>query len=271
MARIIFIGALPFAFFNGMRSVLDAFFHTPRNGVNLIKAFGLLLLGSAVHLIVPTPWYTMGVVTVLAMYYLGWLTWRDVGFVRSELRRMAARPGSQLRLVVLIPDKEDGNTYTASRSQAKAFALNGCEVTLFHLEHRSSLTKLFKARRTFKRLLHTRRPDAVHVHFGSVAALFTVLVSSVPVVITFMGDDLDRHAVPGFVRARVGGLFSQVAAFFASGIICDGEEVRDRLWWRQGDAVVLPLGPDGKGSDLATLEFLRGVALHRNDVSEPVS
>lgn len=262
MARIIFMGALPFGFFNGMRSVLDAYFHTPRNGVNLVKAFSLLLLGSAVHLLIPTPWYTMGVVTVLAMYYLGWLTWRDVGFVRSELRRMAVRPENQLRLVVLIPDAVDGSTYAASKSQAKALALHGCEVSLFHLEHRSSLAKLFKARRAFKRLLHAQRPDAVHVHFGSVAALFTVLVSSVPVVVTFMGDDLDRSDIPGPVRARVGGLFSQVAAFFASGIICNSQAARERLWWRQGDAVVLPLGEDGLGNSEATLAYLKKVAFH---------
>jgi hypothetical protein len=60
MARIIYIGALPFAFFNGMRSVLDAYFHTPRNGVNLMVAFGLLLLGRKLStLLLPrrgTPW-----------------------------------------------------------------------------------------------------------------------------------------------------------------------------------------------------------------------
>ncbi|MBP8822896.1 MAG: glycosyltransferase [Flavobacteriales bacterium] len=263
MARIIFIGALPFAFFNGMRSVLDAYFQTPRNGVNLVKAFGVLLVGSAVHLLVPTPLYTMGVVTVLAMFYLGWLTWRDVGFVRSELRRMANRPPSQLRLVVLIPDRADGSTYAASKTQAQAFALNGCDVTLFHLENRRSLIKLFSARRAFKRLLHQTRPDAVHVHFGSVAALFTVLVSSVPVVITFMGDDLDRSNVPGLAKPWMGGLFSQIAAFFASGIICPSEAVREHLWWRQGEAVVLPFGPEGTANSGETLAYVREVALHR--------
>lgn len=271
MSRIIFIGALPFAFFNGMRSVLDAYFHTPRNGMNLVKAFGLLLLGSAVHLLVPTPWYTMGVVLVLAMFYLGWLTWRDVGFVCSELRRMATVGARHLRLVVLIPDRADGSTYTASKAQAQAFTRNGCEVTLFHLESRSSLIKLLSARRAFKRLLHRQRPDAVHVHYGSVAALFTVLVSSVPVVITFMGDDLDRSKVRGIAKPWMGGLFSQMAAFFASGIICSDESVRDHLWWRQGEAVVLPFGGDGSDHAPETLDFLREVAFHRNGTPDPVS
>lgn len=268
MARLIFLGALPFAFFNGMRSVLDAYFHTPRNGMNLMAAFGLLLLGSIIHLAVPTPWYTMGVVLVLAMCWLGWATWRDVRYVRSELRRLAARRADQLRLVVLIPDHADGITFTASKQQARAFALNGCEVTLFHLENRSSIARLWSARRRFKKLLREQRPDVVHVHFGSVAALFGVLVSTVPVVVTFMGDDLDRKQVPGIARPWVGGLFSQVAAFFASGIICSDEGVREHLWWRQGEAAVLPLGPDGAGSTAETLGYLREVALHKNMEAE---
>ncbi len=267
MSRIIFIGALPFAFFNGMRSVLDAYFHTPRNGVNLMAAFGVLLLGSAFHLAVPTPWYTMGVVLVLAMCWLGAATWRDVAFVRSELLRLAGREHQGLRMVVVIPDREGGAVYADSKEQARALAANGCEVELFHLESRTSFLRLWRARKAFKRMLHQHRPDVVQVHFGSVAALFTVLLSNVPVVVTFMGDDLDRHAVPGLLRARAGGLFSQVAAFFASGIICTDEEVKGHLWWRQGDAVVVPLG--GGGAGLAgTLAYVRKVAMHRT-VAEP--
>src|SRR5690606_22920520 len=125
MSRIIFLGALPFAYFTGMRSVLDAYFHTPRNGVNLLKAFGVLLLGSAVHLAVPTPWYTMGVVTVLAMCCLGWFTWRDVRFVRSELRRLSVRTGSGISMVVVIPDTTAGSAYASAKSQASAFAQEG--------------------------------------------------------------------------------------------------------------------------------------------------
>ena len=267
MSRIIFIGALPFAFFNGMRSVLDAYFHTPRNGVNLLKAFGVLLAGSAFHLAVPTPWYTMGIVTALSMYFLGWLTWRDVRYVRSELLRLGARGPGQLRLVVLIPDRADGDAYAASRAQASSFALSGCEVSLFHLVDRSSVLKLWKARRQFKKLLHEQRPDA-EVHFGSVAALFAVLISTAPVVVTFRGDDLDRSGVRGIAKPWVGGLFSQVAAFFAAGIICPSVAVREHLWWRQGEALVLPLGEDGNANTSETLAYVREVAFHR-DV-EPV-
>ncbi len=263
MARLIFLGALPFAFFNGMRSVLDAYFHTPRNGVNLVMAFALLTLGSIFHLLVKTPWYTMGVVMVLSLAWLGWATWRDVRFVVSELDRLAARGTGDLHVMVVIPDEEEGPTYTASKAQARAFMQAGTHVTFFHLTDRSSLIALWRSRRRLRKLLRERRPDVVQVHFGSVAALFTVLVSSVPVVVTFMGDDLDRRTVPGFARARVGGLFSQLAAFFASGLICTDTDVRGHLWWRTSDAVVLPLGGDGTTHARETLEHLRSVALHR--------
>lgn len=271
MSRLIFIGALPFAFFNGMRSVLDAYFHTPRNGVNLVMAFAVLLVGSMLHLLIHTPRYTMGIVLVLSMFYLGWATWRDVRFVRSELLRLATREAHQLSVLVVIPDKAEGSTFAASKAQARAFGSEGAEVCLFHLENRSSIRKLLRSRRRMKRLILERRPDVVHVHFGSVAALFAVLVSSVPVVVTFMGEDLDRSGIRGIARPWVGGLFSQLAAFFAAGIICSDESVREYLWWRQSEAVVLPLGGDGSESINETIAHLRNVGLHRDSVLDRVN
>ncbi|MFT3885370.1 MAG: glycosyltransferase [Flavobacteriales bacterium] len=268
MARITFLGALPFAFFNGMRSVLDAYYRTPRNGVNLVVSFLLLLAGSIVHLFIRTPWYTMGVVLVLALTYLGWATWRDVRHVVSELDRLAERGADELNVLVVIPDEEDGQTYAASKAQARAFVQEGARLTFFHLTSRTSPLRLLRARRRLKKLLEQRRPDVVHVHFGSVAALFTVLSSPVPVVVTFMGDDLDRSAVRGIMRPWMGGLFSQVSAFFAAGLICSDERVREHLWWRQDDAVVLPLDGDGTTHARETLDHLRSVAFHRTESGE---
>ncbi len=263
MARIIFIGALPFAFFNGMRSVLDAYFHTPRNGLNLLAAFGILLAGSVFHLAVPTPWYTMGIVLVASMCWLGWATWRDVRYVRSELVRLGTRDNGQLRIMAVVPGEKGAALPKDLAGQFDVLGNDGAVVTVFRMPRRASPARLVKLRRQMKKRLAKDRPDVVHVHYGSLTALFAVLVSNVPVVITFAGPDLDRSGTPGKWRPLLGGLFSQVAAFFASGIICPHAEVRDRLWWRQGEAKVLPLGPDGKDSDLATLEFLRGVGLHR--------
>jgi len=262
MSRLIFLGALPFAYFNGMRSLLDAYFRTPRNGVNLTMSFFILLAGSVLHLSVPTPWYTMGIVLLIALGYLGYATWRDVVFVRSELERVAGRVQGDIGVVVVIPDREDGDAYNGSREQASRFTVHGARVSLFHLASRTSLTQLWRSRLELKRLLRSARPDVVHVHYGSVAALFTVLTSSIPVVVTFTGDDLDRRSVRGAVRSRLGGFFSQVAAFFAAGIICKDERVREHLWWRTSEAYVMT--DDGSEDQaLKVLEHLRSVALHK--------
>jgi Glycosyl transferase 4-like domain len=263
ISRLIFLGALPFAYFNGMRSLLDAYYRTPRNGINLSYAFLLLLVGSAIHLAVPTPWYTMPIVLLVALTYLGLATWRDVRFVRSELERLAAQGLGALRVLVVIPDKEEGETYAEAKREASALMTLGAEVSRFHLESRSSLWRLLRSRRRFKRMLKQVRPDVVQVHYGSVAGLFTVVSSSQPVVVNFIGDDLDRSTVPGVARPWLGLLFSQFAAFFAAGIVCRNEEVRERLWWRSSEALVLEVDGSRDDSVRKVLGHLRSVATHK--------
>lgn len=263
MARIVFIGALPFAYFNGMRSLLDAYFRTPRNGINLSKSFLVLLVGSVFHLLVPTPWYTMGVVLVVALIYLGLVTWRDVRFVRSELHRLHEQDHDALRVVVVIPEPEDGAVYAEARQEAEMLRRKGARITFFHLGSRTSILRLWRDRARLKRMILRERPDVVHVHYGSVAGLFTVLASALPVVVTFVGDDLDRREVPGVARPWLGGLFSQLAAFFAAGIICRTEPVREQLWWRASEALVLDGAAGTEDAAIGTLAHLRVVAMHK--------
>jgi len=265
--RVVFLAGLPFAFFNGMRSVLDAYYQTPRNGVNLVVSLALLLVGGFIHLSIRTPWFTMGVVMILALGYLGWATWRDVRYVRSELARRAKRGTQDINVLVVIPDKESGSQYSDSKEQARAFIDHGAEVSFFHLESRTSPLELLRSRHRLHKTLRLLRPDVVHVHFGSVAALWTVISSPLPVVVTFMGGDLDRRSVRGVAKPFVGGLFSQIAAFFAAGIICTDEDIREHLWWRTSEARVVPLHGDARANAAEVLEHLRAVAFHR---TEPV-
>ena len=260
ISRVVFLGALPFGFFIGLRSVLDAYYHTPRNGINLLSAFLILMAGSMFHFMVPTPVVFVAWVLVLSLTYLGYATWRDVTYVRSELDRLSQSHDKRLRIVVVIPASEESDHYPHSRRQTTAFAeQHGAVVEAFHLEDRTSLIRLWKDRSRFKKLLRATHPDVVHVHYGSVSALFAVMSSSVPVVISFLGSDLDRPRDVGAMRTTLGRLFSQVAAFFSAGIICISPELRELLWWRQQEVQVLP---NNKAEhDEATFAFLRSVTL----------
>ena len=260
ISRVVFLGALPFGFFIGLRSVLDAYYHTPRNGINLLTAFLILMAGSVFHFMVPTPVVFVAWVLVLSLTYLGFATWRDVTYVRSELDRLSQSHDTRLRIVVVIPASEESDHYPHSRRQAMAFAeQHGAVVEAFHLEDRTSLIRLWKDRARFKKLLRTTHPDVVHVHYGSVSALFAVMSSSVPVVISFLGSDLDRPRDVGAMRTTLGRLFSQVAAFFSAGIICISPELRELLWWRQQEVQVLP--NKEAEHDEATFAFLRSLTL----------
>ncbi|MFT3885372.1 MAG: glycosyltransferase [Flavobacteriales bacterium] len=245
MGRLMFLGAVPFGFFIGMRSVLDAYYRTPRNGINLMTGFLLLALVCAAHLLLHTSPFFVGAGLVAVLYVVGWLTWRDVGNIRLQLERRSSGDRS-LRIVVVIPALEEQVTaYPFARRQAEAFRVrHGADVHLFYLASRTSPLKLLMERRRLKRLLRTVRPDVVHAHYGSVSGLLTVLSSSVPVVIAFHGSDLNRTPQDGFLRDLLGRFFSQMAAFFCAGMTCVSERLRERLWWRREEAVVLPLGVD---------------------------
>ncbi len=263
VSRVIFLGAIPFGFFVGLRSVLDAYYHTPRNGINLTTALMILLVGSAIHFVIPTPVMFVAGVLLVSLTYLGWATWRDIRFVQTELARLVDRPSHALNIVVVIPAPEGSGAYPLAYAQANALARDhGATVTYFHLNSRTSPLVLLAARRRFKALLKTARPDVVLVYYGSVSALFTVLSSSVPVVVSFLGDDLDRSSVSGVARPFVGGLFSQIAAFFAAGLICTTDQLRDHLWWRRNEVVVMRLHDDPSHNATAAMAHLRAVAFH---------
>lgn len=186
---------------------------------------------------------------ILAPGWLGWATWRDVRYVRSELVRRAKRGTQDINVLVAIPDKESASQYSDSKEQARAFIDHGAEVSFFHLESRTSPIELLRSRHRLHKTLRLLRPDVVHVHFGSVAALWTVISSPLPVVVTFMGDDLDRRVPYAVWRSPPLAPCSPViAAFFAAGIICTDEQVREHLWWRTSEARVVPLHGDARAN-----------------------
>lgn len=242
MSRIAFLGALPFGLFIGLRSLLDAYYHTPRNGINLSTAFLLLLLGSLFHFVVPTPAVFMAWVMVGALGYLGWATWRDVAHVRAELDRHATAAGGPLTVLVLRRD---------------ATAPHGLEamdaVVREHQVGAGTFSLALRERWRLKRALRTVRPDVLLVPDADGPGLFAVLNSAVPVVVAIGLSGPEKTL----------GWRKQATAFFAAGILCADEASRERLWWRREDARSIPLGSGAAGHPGAVLACLREVALHQ--------
>lgn len=150
---------------------------------------------------------------------------------------------SPLRVLVVIPGAPQDNSMVFSRRQAKALrAHHPAEVEVFFLQSRLSPSGLLAERKRFKEVARRFRPEVVHVHYGTITALFTVLVSPVPVVITYHGSDLNRTPNDGFLRDLLGRTCSQIAALGAKAIICVSTDLRNKLWWRRSRVHILPMG-----------------------------
>lgn len=131
-----------------------------------------------------------------------------------------------------------------AKRQIQFLARNGVINKTFLLTSRSSPQILFKEFRNLRLEIESFQPDIVHAHFGTVTAFISVFASDVPVIITFRGSDLNRPGEARFFRWISGHLLSQVSALKAGKIICVSEEIKNKLWWKKKEAVVLPTGVD---------------------------
>ncbi|MBS1548073.1 MAG: glycosyltransferase [Bacteroidetes bacterium] len=244
--RIVFIGAIFMGVFVSLRSILDAYYTAPRNTFNLLGSLGLFVVGVVGYLwFQPFLNFALVATVVAPLALLAWLTWSSIAWMRHDLRSMDPGPGHVLRVLVVIPGSPGTAGMPFSHRQAEALrAKHGYDVRTYLLSTRTSIRGLLKARRELNAIEHGFRPDVVHVHYGTVTALFTLLTVRCPLVVTFHGSDLNPTPTDGVWRDRIGRFLSQLAALGATGIICVSEGLRQRLWWRKEDAVVVPIGTD---------------------------
>jgi glycosyltransferase involved in cell wall biosynthesis len=131
----------------------------------------------------------------------------------------------------------------AKRNVAAITAL-GIPGQTFYLRSRTSPVMLAAEARRLRREIRAFRPNIVHAHFGTVTAMFTILVSPCPVVITYRGSDLIPSRGDSWLRRTTALLLSQLAALFARRLICSSREMKERLWWHRDQCAVYPTGVD---------------------------
>ena len=120
----------------------------------------------------------------------------------------------------------------------------GLKISRYDLGGSHSPIHFFKNWLRLRHKIRQLRPDIVHAQYGTIQAMLAVLTGS-PTVVSFCGGDLIR-AAPSVspMRAHLGFLMSNLAALRAGGIICKSEELRQALWWKRSEAVVIPSGVD---------------------------
>lgn len=187
-----------------------------------------------------------------------------------------------MRILFVAPGGQRGAHMPFVRREADALRAWGHDVEVLGFDNRNYVN--FPAEWLRLRAAVARwKPDILHAQYGKFTALMAAFAGA-PLVITFRGTDINRNTKYSLPRSVSGILASQLAAFFARGIVCVSSEIRSKVWarrWRP--AIVLPTGVDLKlfrPMDRAAARRTLGYAAHERvvlfnasknpDVKDPV-
>lgn len=155
-----------------------------------------------------------------------------------------ALSGGPLRVLAVIPGGSSCASMIFARRQIERMRRDGITTETFVLKSRTSPRLLFQEWRRLRRVIQDFRPELLHAHYGTVTALLSVLSTSLPVVVTFRGSDLNPDPSTSTLVWMSRRIVSQLAALRATAIICVSEQLQQRLWWRKSRSTVLPTGVD---------------------------
>jgi glycosyltransferase involved in cell wall biosynthesis len=161
-------------------------------------------------------------------------------FIVSSAQR--AEPGP--RVMAVIPGDPEAAHFIFAKRQVLALREMGVTVRSFYIGSRQHPIIVLREWRRFLKELREFQPDLVHAHFGTMTAFMCAVGTTVPLLVTYRGSDLNPVPSISQLRRRAGQLMSQLAALRAKRVICVSEELRERLWMRAGHASVIPNGVD---------------------------
>lgn len=152
--------------------------------------------------------------------------------------------GGPLRVLHVIPGRPIGNSMIFARRQVESIRRMGVAVRIFDRMEGISPAQVVSEWMRLRREIKAYCPDVIHSQYGTLTALLCSLSSRLPLVITFRGSDLNPTPSMGLIRSCAGKMLSQLSALRAAQIICVSRQLRERLWWRRDQAVILPSGID---------------------------
>lgn len=169
----------------------------------------------------------------------------------------------KIRIIMVIPGKEEGNSMIFSKDQAKYLMNEGIIVQTFFIKSCTNPFILFKEFIRFISKIKYFQPDIIHADYGTMTSFFSALgslINRIPLVILFRGSDLNNTAkTDGFFRDLFGRILSQISALKASKIICVSKKLSNRLWWKKHDVEIIFMGVDLESIYLIDKEKARSI------------
>jgi teichuronic acid biosynthesis glycosyltransferase TuaC len=168
--------------------------------------------------------------------------------VESHLVRsgaVALRKGElPLRVLAVTPQPSSKASMVHVARQVASLETAGVACQTFKLASRTSPRTIVCEWRRLRREIQAFQPHIVHAHYGTMTAFLAILSTTLPVIVTYRGSDLNPNRSRGWLREAVGTLLSQIAALRAARIICVSNQLKGKLWWRQDRVSVIPTGVD---------------------------
>ena len=160
----------------------------------------------------------------------------------SPVLTQQRKPRITIRALHVILGHPTGSSMIFARRESMSLKLAAIAVHQFFLLSRTSPLRLVKELFRLRREIRDFEPHLIHAHYGTVTGLFCGLATTLPLVVTYRGSDLNPCPTMNRCRSFVGRLFSQLAALRASQTICVSKQLKDRLWWRRSRATVIAGG-----------------------------
>lgn len=165
---------------------------------------------------------------------------RSVGTGETELREST----SPLRVFAITSLPSSKASLIFVRRQVASLEIAGVTCQTFMLTSRTSPWVLLQEWRRLRREIRSFQPDLVHAHYGTMTAFLAIVSTTLPLIITYRGSDLNPNRSRGWLRHVIGTLLSQIAALRATRIICVSNQLKNKLWWCKERVSVIPTGVD---------------------------
>jgi len=150
-----------------------------------------------------------------------------------------------LKVLWIIPGKNEGSSFIFSRRQVSRLKEMGVEGDTYFLSSRTNVFSLIRSAKEVKKMLKEIKPDLVHAHYGSVNGFFALRLGHPRTIITFHGSDLNDSSSVGFLRKILSNKASRYCLKNSACNIVVNEDLKKNVPEKYNHkTVVIPMGVD---------------------------
>jgi teichuronic acid biosynthesis glycosyltransferase TuaC len=147
-----------------------------------------------------------------------------------------------LKIMHVIPFHPSPSSFIFAKRQVDDLSELGHRNELFFFNTSFSIIGFYKQLVELRKIVRNFEPDILHAHYGTINAYFASFITSVPLVVSFHGSDLNFTKDVHWLREKLGKLLSRRAAKSARRIICVSELLQTKLTIGKEKSTVISSG-----------------------------